>query len=107
MKYKFEMSTAGLLTTIGVIVLGIVDLVFVLRTGTGSSVSNFLINAGLAAPMVVGAFFFVLGHLWGGMRPKDEFANHKSIPKWKLFRICAFTVVLYEVVKIVFVKVVL
>lgn len=62
------MSKAGLITTIGVITLGIVDLVFVLFTGTGSSVSNFMILAGFKAPMIVFCLGYVAGHLTGYMK---------------------------------------
>lgn len=61
------MPLAGLITTIGIIVLGIVDLCFVLFGGTGSSISNFLVDAGFKAPVMVFAFGFVCGHLFGGM----------------------------------------
>jgi len=50
---NYKMPLAGLLTTIAVITLGIVDLVMVLTKGTGGSVSNFLINAGVRSPTVV------------------------------------------------------
>lgn len=63
-----RMSLAGLITTIGIITLGIVDLCFVLFTGTPSTVSDFLIRTGFKAPMVVFAFGFVCGHLFGYMK---------------------------------------
>jgi len=69
---KYTMSTAGLFTTILIIILGIVDLCFVLFGGTGSSVSSFLINAGFASPVFVFGVGFVCGHLFGYMRPDDE-----------------------------------
>lgn len=69
---KMTMSKAGLVTTIGVITLGIVDLVFVLFTGSGSSVSNFMILAGFSAPMVVFCVGFICGHLFGAMRLECE-----------------------------------
>lgn len=68
---KMTMSLAGLITTIGVITLGIVDMCFVLFRGTGSSVSNFLILAGFKSPVMVFAFGFVCGHLFGKMRLQD------------------------------------
>ena len=64
---NYKMPLAGLLTTIAVITLGIVDLVMVLTKGTGGSVSNFLINAGVRSPTVVFMVGFVCGHLWGPM----------------------------------------
>lgn len=63
------MTKAGLITTILIITLGIVDLVFVLTGGTGSSVSAFLINAGFESPVFVFATGFVCGHLFGYMKP--------------------------------------
>ena len=68
MKPGMTMSLASLVTTIGIITLGIIDLCFVVFGGTGSSISNFLIQAGFKAPMVVFAFGFVAGHLFGYMR---------------------------------------
>lgn len=70
------MSITGLVVTIVIIVLGIYDLAAVVYgywTGktTTTSVSNFLIKAGMQSPMIVGAFFFVLGHLYGDMTPAE------------------------------------
>lgn len=67
MNEKLTMPLAGLLTTIFIIVFGIVDLCLVLFKGTGSSVSNFLILAGFKSPVVVFSFGFVAGHLFGYM----------------------------------------
>jgi len=72
MDKKLTMPLAGLITTIGIITLGIIDLFFVLFKGTGSSVSNFLVQAGFKAPMVVFAFGFVCGHLFGYMRLESK-----------------------------------
>jgi hypothetical protein len=66
------MSRTGLIITIGVIVLGIYDLVVVLFTGTGSSISQYLVNAGFRSPVIVFAFGFVAGHLFGNMHPNDR-----------------------------------
>jgi len=63
-----KMSLTGLILTIGIIVLGIYDLVVVLLNGTGSSVSDFLIRAGFKSPVLVFAFGFVCGHLFGYMK---------------------------------------
>lgn len=71
-KDKLTMPTAGLVTTILIIVLGIYDLICVLISGTGSSVSNFLIQAGFKAPVVVFAVGFVCGHLFGYMKLEKE-----------------------------------
>jgi len=64
------MPLAGLITTIAIITLGIVDLAFVVISGTGSSISNFMINVGFEAPMVVFTMGYIMGHLTGYMRPE-------------------------------------
>ncbi len=66
------MTKARLITTILIITLGIVDLCLVVFGGTGSSVSNFLINLGFKSPVVVFTFGFVCGHLFGFMSPVPE-----------------------------------
>lgn len=63
------MPLAGLVTCILIITLGIVDLFFVLFKGSGSSVSNFLVNAGVKAPFVTFTFGCVCGHLFLYMTP--------------------------------------
>ena len=68
----YTMPLAGLVTTIVIIILGIVDLIFVLRRGTGTSVSNFLINVGFKSPVFVFAIGFVAGHLFGYMTPAEK-----------------------------------
>lgn len=68
----YTMSMAGLVTTILITIAGVVDLYFVLISGTGSSISNFMINAGFKSPMVVFALGYLAGHLTGYMYPKDE-----------------------------------
>jgi len=67
---KFSMTTTKLVTTTGIILLGIYDLLCV-TTGLGVdiSVSRFLINAGIEAPAIVFVFGFVGGHLFGYMKP--------------------------------------
>lgn len=62
------MSRTGLIITIAVIALGIYDLVVVLFDGTGSSISDWLIRAGFKSPVVVFAFGFICGHLFGYMK---------------------------------------
>jgi hypothetical protein len=69
---KYTMSMAGLVTTILIITLGIVDLCFVLFGGTGSSVSSFLINAGFKSPVFVFGLGYICGHLTGYMHPEKE-----------------------------------
>lgn len=73
------MPLAGLLVTIAVIILGIVDLCFVLFSGTPSSISNFMIRMGFKAPAVVFAFGYVCGHIWGGMRLKASEATKDEL----------------------------
>jgi len=69
---QLTMPIAGLVTTIVVIVLGIADLVLIVTTGAGGSVSNFMVQAGFKAPMMVFAFGFVCGHLFGYMKLEKE-----------------------------------
>ncbi len=64
-----KMTTTALVTTVVVIVLGIYDLVCVTLGNTSISVSAFLINAGIEAPMVVFTLGFVAGHLFGYAKP--------------------------------------
>jgi len=63
------MRRTALITTIVVITLGIYDLATVAFTGVGSSVSQFLVDSGFKAPVMVFAFGFVCGHLFGYMSP--------------------------------------
>lgn len=65
----YTMSKAGLITTIGITTLMIIDLFFVLFGGTGSSISNFMINVGFKSPMVVFGMGYLMGHLTGYMYP--------------------------------------
>ena len=64
----YTMGKAGLFTTIAITVAGIVDLYFVVFTGTGSSISNFMVNVGFNSPMVVFTIGFLCGHLFGAMK---------------------------------------
>jgi hypothetical protein len=73
------MSLAGLITTIGIIILGVADLFFVLFQGTGSSVSDFMIRAGFKAPMIVFALGYVAGHLTGYMRLRPDLATKEEL----------------------------
>lgn len=67
---KFSMKTTALVTTTGIIALGIYDLICVTSgVGTDISVSRFLINAGIEAPGIVFVFGYVSGHLFGYMKP--------------------------------------
>lgn len=69
---KLKMSKTGLVVTIAIIILGIYDLIVVLFSGESSSVSAFLINAGIKSPLLIFTFGFVAGHLFGRMTPYDE-----------------------------------
>jgi len=69
---KYKMSTAGLITTIAVIVLGIVDLVLVVLKGEQSSISTFLINSSQHSVVFTFAIGFVCGHLFGPMKPEKS-----------------------------------
>lgn len=72
---KMTMHPAALAVTIAVIGLGIYDLIMVAFFGAGSSVSDFLINAGFKDPVIVFAFGFIAGHLFGYMRPEKEYPD--------------------------------
>lgn len=74
----WDMPLAGLVTTIGVIVLGTFDLCCVCFKGTGSSVSNFLINAGFRSPVYVFALGYIAGHLTGYMYPVQKKTEEKK-----------------------------
>ena len=63
------MSTTGLVITIAVVALGIYDLVVVLFSGEGSSISAWLINAGVKSPLIIFTLGFICGHLFGNMKP--------------------------------------
>ncbi len=63
------MTTTGLVIAIAITCLGIYDLYCVLIKGTGSSISNWLINAGFKSPVIVFVFGFLAGHLFGYMSP--------------------------------------
>ena len=63
---SYTMSRTGLITTIAVIALMLYDLVVVLFTGTGSSVSNFLINSGVRSPVICFGLGWVAAHILGG-----------------------------------------
>lgn len=69
------MNTAGLVVFIAVLGLAIYDLIVVLRKGTGSSVSQFLIRAGFKSPLVVSAFAMSFGHLFLVMWDTDCVMN--------------------------------
>lgn len=97
---KMTMSPAGLTVFIMLIVGGTIDLGFVLFGGTGSSVSNFLINAGFKAPLfsiMVGA---CCSHLWFYMTPESEWLNNTPLARLKrAWPFMLSAVILYEAVR--------
>jgi hypothetical protein len=77
---KFSMTTTRVVTTGGIIALGIYDLIVVgINPNTELSVSRFLADMGFKAPAVVFAIGFVCGHLFGYMKPVScEDLNRQS-----------------------------
>lgn len=69
---KMDMGWAPLVIFVVFIVVGIIDLGFVVFTGTGSSISNAMINIGFKSPLVVFVCGLVAGHLFFYMYPKKE-----------------------------------
>lgn len=65
---KYEMKPAGLVVFIAFIVVGIIDLGFVVFGGTGTTISAFMIDAGLRSPFWVFVAGLVCGHLLFPMR---------------------------------------
>lgn len=66
------MTMTAMVITGVVIFLGIFDLVVVLRSGEGSSVSRTMQRAGLKSPAVVFTIGFICGHIFGYMPPEIE-----------------------------------
>lgn len=65
------METTALVVTIGIIGLGIYDLVVVvLSKGVGTSVSRFLQRTAFKSPVVAFTFGFVCGHIFGYLAPE-------------------------------------
>ena len=69
---KLKMMVPGLVVFICIIVLGIVDLYFVLFKDTSSSVSQFLIGTAFQAPFVSFTFGCVCSHLFFYMYPIEK-----------------------------------
>lgn len=67
-----RMLPIGLPVFIGIIVLGIVDLYFVLFKDTSSSVSQFLITTSFQSPIVSFTFGCVVAHLFFYMYPIEK-----------------------------------
>lgn len=66
------MLPVGLFVFIGIIVLGIIDLYYVLFKKTSSSVSQFLITTAFRSPFVSFTFGCVVAHLFFYMYPAGE-----------------------------------
>lgn len=64
------MSLTAQIITAVVIGLGIYDLVVVLRTGIGTSISRVMQRAGLRSPLVAFVVGFICGHCFGYMQPE-------------------------------------
>lgn len=63
--------TAKIVTT-AVIALGIYDLYVVSTGGITSSISRFMQNSGIDAPVIVFAVGFICGHIFGYMPPERD-----------------------------------
>jgi hypothetical protein len=70
MNPKWDMGHAPLVILILFIIAGIIDLGFVVFSGTGSSISNAMINIGFKSPLVVFVSGLVAGHLFFYMTPR-------------------------------------
>ena len=79
------MTTTGLVVTIFIISLAIYDLVVVLYTGVGTSVSRFLQRSALKSPWVCFGIAFICGHLFGYMAPEcPPCANDQGREEYKI-----------------------
>lgn len=59
-----SMATTGLVVFVAILALAIYDLIVVIRKGTASSISQFLITTAFKAPFVSFAFGATVGHLF-------------------------------------------
>ncbi len=66
---KYTMNPVALVFFIAVIILGITDLGFVVFSGTGTSLSAFLVEHGFKSPVFVFAMGAIAGHLFWYMFP--------------------------------------
>lgn len=69
---NYTMNKTGLVFFIFILGLGIYDLGVVVFYGTGSSVSNFLTNAGLKSPLLSFVLGCVAGHAIFPMQPDNK-----------------------------------
>lgn len=72
------METTALVVTAGIIILGCYDLIVVVRTGTGTSVSRFLQRTAFKSPLIAFTFGFVGFHLFGYMKPECPPCDDKA-----------------------------
>lgn len=102
------MSTTALVFFICFFVLMFYDLIVVIKRGTNSSVSQFLINLGFKSPVFCITFGTAIGHLFIYMVPNEHWGPDQSpyalITKNALM--IGSTMVIYEGVRRVFVYVV-
>lgn len=66
---KFQMNKTGLVIFIAFIVAGIYDFGLVVFRGTGSSISAFMVDAGVRSPLWMCVLCLVIGHFVFGMKP--------------------------------------
>lgn len=64
------METTALVVTAFIIGLSVYDLVVVVRTGVGISVSRFMQRTAFKSPLVTFGVAFVCGHMFGYMQPE-------------------------------------
>ena len=69
MNPKYEMSWPGLVVFVALIILGLYDLGLVVFRGTGSTISAFMVDAGIKSPLWLCVMSVVLGHFIFGMYP--------------------------------------
>jgi len=103
-KPKMTMSKTALITFISLIAFALFDLGMVIFGGTGSSVSNFLINVGIKSPIFCFTLGCTVGHLFYMMAPEDQWENNTPIKRLKqsaLMMFCA--VIIYEAARRIFV----
>lgn len=75
---KYEMKPAGLVVFIAFIVVGMIDLGFVVFGGTGTTISAFMVGAGLRSPFWVLVFGILVGHLVFRMHPVCKNCERKA-----------------------------
>lgn len=72
------MTTTGIFVTACFIVVGIYDLIVVMKTGVGCSVSRFLQRSGFKSPIVAIVIGAILGHLFLYMPPEPLPCGEKT-----------------------------